>query len=221
MRLFLGITSRSKHATIRFLTLTLSSRYLGVFMRMRVVGLCKGAGLLCMNTRRAAVSNINKRLAVVLTRRYCLPHILFTLMSKTLFKTDKYIVCCFKGWTLGSAIWMSTWKRPKLDRFWQVTVPLAYPTAHRHRSEAHSPYGGQVDKQKVGLVTGSVDSPICDLTALHKCPTVKRTHCIRKKRNRPIRIAGIGSWLPKFNHVLYRIRQFGPTECVLLIKTYK
>ena len=28
-------------------------------------------------------------------------------------------------------------KRPKWDRFWQVMVPPVYPTARRHRSEAH------------------------------------------------------------------------------------
>ena len=37
-----------------------------------------------------------------------------------------------------------------------------YPTARRHRSEFIGPPGGlQVDKPKVGKVTGSVDAPHC------------------------------------------------------------
>ena len=48
--------------------------------------------------------------------------------------------------------------RKKWDSIWQVYTPV-YPTARRHRSEAHRSNGSlQVDKQKVYQITGSVES---------------------------------------------------------------
>ena len=49
-------------------------------------------------------------------------------------------------------------KWPEHDSFWQVYILSVYPTARRHEPKFIGAHGGlQVDKQKVCVVTGSVE----------------------------------------------------------------
>ena len=60
----------------------------------------------------------------------------------------------------GAFIWIQPEKRPKWDSSWQFMVPLSIVLLTTIGPTLIGSHGGlQVDKPKVGKVTGSVDSP--------------------------------------------------------------